>query len=153
MQRETPSSRTATSREKTLPVLVVDDVPTEQELMATYLGEAWPFESVMELDFAADGKEALTKLRTKRYALLVLDWKLPVLGGDEVLRYLRQQGIRIPVVVISGLDRESIATNLDALAASFLSKTQIKPVTFRRAIAHALELRDRQRTPDHPNPA
>jgi len=135
-----PDTTTETSPEKSLPVLVVDDNPADQELTAIHLGEAWPFARVLELDFAADGAEALAKLRAKRFVLIVLDWKLPVLGDGEVLRQLRQQQVRIPVVVISGAERPDIAADLDSLQAAFLNKNQMNPDTFRLAIAQSLAL-------------
>ena len=134
------SDRARRGKEKAFPVLVVDDDPIHQELVAIYLGQVWPFERVMELDFAADGAEALAKLRAKRFALVVLDWNLPVLGEGAVLRQLRQSGMRIPVVVISGLEREEMGVDLEAQAAAFLSKNQMNPETFELAIASALGL-------------
>ena len=131
-----------TIEDKSLPVLVVDDNPGDQQLVAIFLGKAWPFERVLALDFAADGEEALVKLRTKHFAFVVLDWNLPVLGHGEVLRHLRRSGIRIPVVVISGGEREDIDADLDSLQASFLNKSQMNADTFWLAISHSLKLLD-----------
>ena len=138
-----------TSEAKSLPVLVVDDNPGDQKLVAVYLGKAWTFERELELDFAADGEEALAKLRSKCFAVVVLDWNLPVRGHGEVLRHLRQNGIRIPVVVISGGEREEIDADLDSLQAAFLNKNQLNGDTFWLAIAHSLKLLDLK--PSHRN--
>ena len=62
---------------KTLNVLVVDDSPTDLKLAVIYLGKAWPFNSVMVVETAADGLEALEKMRSKRFCLIILDWCLP----------------------------------------------------------------------------
>ena len=121
-------------------VLVVDDNPADQNLTAIHLRQAWPFVRGLELDFAVDGAEALAKLRAKDFRLMVLDWMLPVLGEGEVLRQLRQHGIRIPVVVISGGEREQIPSDLEALQAAFLSKNLMSPDTFWSAISHSLAL-------------
>ena len=137
------------SEDKSLPVLVVDDNPGDQKLIAIYLGKAWTFERVLELDFAVDGEEALAKLRSKHFAVVVLDWNLPVGGKGEVLRHLRRSGIRTPVVVISGGEREEIDADLDALQASFLNKHQLNGDTFWLAIAHSLKLLNCK--PSHPN--
>ena len=131
-----------TSEDKSLPVLVVDDNPMDQRLVAVYLGEAWRFKSGLELDFAKDGAEALAKLSTKHFTFVVLDWNLPVLGQGEVLRHLRKSGIRIPVVVISGGEREDIDADLDSLQASFLNKNQMNADTFWLAILHSLKMLD-----------
>jgi len=138
-----------TGDEKTFRVLVVDDNPVDQELAVLHMGQTWPYERELELDFAVDGAEALAKLRTKKFALVVLDWMLPVLGDGEVLRQLRHHGQRIPVVVISGREREDIAADLDALQAAFLNKDQMNADTFQLAIGHALTLLGMQWTAPH----
>lgn len=131
-----------TSEDKSLPVLVVDDNPLDQNLVSVYLREAWRFASGLELDFAADGEEALAKLSAKHFTFVVLDWNLPVLGHGEVLRHLRRSGIRIPVVVICGGEREDIAADLNSLQASFLNKNEMNADTFWLAILRSLKLLD-----------
>ena len=143
--------RAGTGTENNFLVLVVDDNPADQQLTAIYLGKAWPFERTLKLEFAVDGAEALAKLRAKPFAMVVLDWLLPVLGSGEVLRHLRQQGIRIPVVVISGGEREVIPADLDALQAAFLNKNEMNPDTFWSAISQSLTLLGLKR-PASPTP-
>jgi len=121
-----------------LPVLIIDDSETDREITAHCLGKAWPFEREMAADFAADGHEALEKMRGTRYALIALDWKLPGMGGGEVLRNICQTGVRIPVVVLSGLRRDQIAENIESLGASFLNKDDMDPVSFHEAIAESI---------------
>ena len=120
------------------PVLVVDDCPSDQELTCAYLAEAWPFDHDLELEHASDGDEALAKLHGKRFALLVLDWKLPTMGDGEVLRHLRAEGVRLPVVVVSGMPREDIGADLETLGAAFVNKNQLTPTTLYQAIASSL---------------
>ena len=129
-----------TTEAQSLPVLVVDDSPADQKLTAIHLRAAWPFERTLQLEFAADGVEALDKLRTKHFTFVVLDWSLPVLGHGEVLRQLRQNKIRIPVVVISGREPQQIAPELAEHRAAYLSKDRMTPETFHTAISIALAL-------------
>jgi CheY-like chemotaxis protein len=121
-------------------VLVIDDNPVDCEITARHLGKAWPFERELIIDYAASGQEALEKMRFTRYALIALDWKLPVMGGGDVLRQMRASGIRVPVVVLSGLQRHQIPENLDELGAAFLNKDEMNPLTFHAAIADSLKL-------------
>jgi CheY-like chemotaxis protein len=130
----------AATKADSFPVLVIDDNEADRTLMAMELGEAWPFSRDMLVDEAGDGEEAIRKLRARRFALVVLDWKMPGLGGAEVLRHIRQQGFRIPVVVVSGLEREDIDDDLESLSAAFLSKTQLTPENLHGAIATSLRL-------------
>lgn len=121
-------------------VLVIDDSEIDREITSRHLGKAWPFERDLVLDYAADGAEALKKMRASRYALFVLDWKLPGMGGGDVLRAIRQNGVRVPVVVISGLQRDQIGDDLDTLGAGFLNKDEMDPHTLHEAIAASLRL-------------
>lgn len=126
--------------DQTVSILVVDDNQVDQHLMAVHLGRIRSFKRGIAVDFAMDGAEALAKLRTKGYAVVVLDWNLPVLGQGAVLRYLRQHGSRIPVVVISGVAPHHLAEELAALKGTFLSKDTMSPETFHVAICMALAL-------------
>lgn len=119
-------------------VLVVDDNSIDCEITTRYLARAWPFERDMKVDTATDGTSALEKIRQQRYALVVLDWRLPGMSGDQLLRRLRQEGCRAPVVVVSGLTREQIPEDLGAMGAVYLGKDELNALTFHRAIAEAL---------------
>lgn len=125
---------------QSLLVLIVDDNAVDQQLAALYLGEAWPFERDLAIEYANNGAEALAKLASRRFALVVLDWTMPVLGGNEVLQQLRDQGSRVPVIVLSGLERRSIPEDLDKLGAAFLSKDGLTPDGLHAAIATSLRL-------------
>lgn len=97
-------------------ILIVDDSPTDIELTTIAL-EA----TGKKIDFlsAQDGKSALSMLRNalRLPALILLDLKMPGMGGVEVLREIRADTrIReIPVVVVtsSALDSD----RADAIAA------------------------------------
>ena len=119
-------------------VLVIDDDEADRELTIRHLGKAWPFEHGMIPDHAANGNEALNKMRAARYALAVLDWRLPDMDGGDLLRAMRRKRILTPVIVISGMRREHIAENIEAFGAAFLSKDDINSVALRDAIATAL---------------
>ena len=125
---------------KSFRVLIVDDSQSDTELTVAQLSAAWPFERDMSVDSAADGVQALDMLRRERFALLILDWQMPVMGGAEVLRHLRRHGVRIPVVVVSGLERHHINEDLEAHAAAYLNKNKLTTEAFYAAIAHSLRL-------------
>ena len=128
------------AKPESFPVLVIDDNEADRKLMAMELGEAWPFARDMLVEEAGDGEEALTKLRGRRFALIVLDWKMPGLSGADVLRHMRQIGFRIPVVVVSGMERADIPDNLESFGAAFLNKGQLTPENLHGAIATSLRL-------------
>jgi CheY-like chemotaxis protein len=121
-------------------VLVADDCEPDRTLTIRHLGQAWPFGRDVVVECAANGREALEQLRQYRFALVVLDWNMPELGGRDVLRTMRADGILIPVVVVSGQCREAIAPDLEAMAAAFVHKDELNPVSFGSAIQVSLQL-------------
>ena len=133
-------ARNPTTVMGSFPVLVIDDNEADRKLMAIQLGQAWPFVRDLLVEEAASGQEALDKLRDRRFALIVLDWKMPGISGFDVLHHMRKNGVRIPVVVVSGLERVDIPADLESLAASFLNKDQMTTENLHEAIAQSLRL-------------
>jgi two-component system OmpR family response regulator len=52
---------------------------------------------------AADGKEALFLATTQDFDLIVLDRMMPHLDGLSLIRLLRKQGNKIPIIILSAL--------------------------------------------------
>jgi DNA-binding NtrC family response regulator len=50
---------------------------------------------------ASDGQEALELFKSNKFDLAFLDIKMPLLSGTEVLKKIRQQGITLPVIIIT----------------------------------------------------
>lgn len=125
-------------------VLVADDMELDRRLTIRLLGKAWLVERDLTVECAADGTEALEKIHRHRYALVVLDWNMAQPDGAEVLRAIREKGLRVPVVVVSGERRETIARDLETMAATFVSKDDLNPGNFHDAIAMSIQLQERQ---------
>ena len=80
-------------------VLVVDDEDSITDLVATalrYVG--------FEVAVASNGRQALERAGTFRPELVVLDVMLPDLDGFEVVRRLRSDGVRVPIVFLTARD-------------------------------------------------
>ena len=77
-------------------LLVVEDDPNIVELLSASLRFAG-----FDVSAATNGAEAVTSARDLRPDLLVLDVMLPDLDGFEVIRRLRESGIRTPVVFLT----------------------------------------------------
>lgn len=75
------------------------------------------------VDWAHDGRKANLALATTSYALVVLDLGLPVMSGTELLKWLRDCGKDVPVLVLTAkgnvADRVS---GLEAGADDYLGK-------------------------------
>ena len=77
--------------------LLIDD---EEELVTT-LVERLGYRGV-EADYALDGYNALLKMRECDYDVVLLDLKLPGMGGRELLKLFRRDYPRVPVLLITG---------------------------------------------------
>ncbi len=115
-------------------VLIADDSESDRELAAAHLDTRWPVER------AADGLEAIHKLREGNFSALILDWEMPRMGGAEVLRHIRRSDARIAVVITSGLDRDKIKENIEEHAAVYLNKNEMSANTLQYAIHLAVHL-------------
>jgi len=90
------------------PILVVDDDAKIVRLVRTYL-EREGFHVVT----AGDGATALETIARERPRLAVLDLMLPELDGRAVIRELRYQGEKIPILILSA--RGALADRLRGL--------------------------------------
>jgi two-component system, OmpR family, response regulator len=80
-------------------LLLVDDEPFLNEAVATSLRFMG-----YEVTTAQRGDEALRLVRSRRFDLVVLDVTLPDTDGFEVLRRLRGDGSRVPVLFLTARD-------------------------------------------------
>ena len=99
-------------------ILIVDD---ESELLEQ-LSRVFSAQKY-ETDSAADGEKALDKLFANPYDLVILDIMLPRLDGLAVLRELRRQRIKTPVLMLTAKGEiEDKIIGLDHGADDYLAK-------------------------------
>jgi len=80
-------------------LLVVDDEPNIVELLSVSLRFAG-----FEVASATTGREAVAQARAFRPDLVLLDVMLPDVDGFDVLRRLRGEGTRVPVLFLTARD-------------------------------------------------
>jgi len=80
-------------------LLVVEDDPNIVELLSASLRFAG-----FEVTAAMNGADAVNSARDKQPDLVVLDVMLPDLDGFEVIRRMREGGVRTPVVFLTARD-------------------------------------------------
>lgn len=104
------------------------------------------------VDLVGDGEEALQYLKAINYDIVLLDLKLPRLDGLSVLKQMRSQQMRMPVMVLSG--RSELDDRVGALEAG-ADDYVIKPFAFSEVMARVrallrrpLELRHKLRVAD-----
>jgi CheY-like chemotaxis protein len=113
--------------------LVVEDDATTRTLLAGLL------ETIdCDVDVAVDGEEALVRLRTNEYDVILLDIVLPKMSGIAVMEILRGERPDILgcIIVVTGLDVREIRTLFPAVHET-LSKPVI-PNRLRQAVRSCL---------------
>ena len=110
-------------------VLLIDD---DEDLR-----EAFSEQLLMTEDFdvheGASGAEALEKVKQHSYDLLVLDVGLPDTDGRELCRLIRKQGVKCPILMLTGHDTDSdTILGLDAGANDYITKPFKFPVFLAR---------------------
>jgi len=100
-------------------VLVVDDEPAIRALVAKIVDRAgYP------VDTARDGAEAIEKLATQQYAVIVLDLMMPNVDGYALIEHMKQQQERRrpAIIVISAGDSASLRRLDGSVVHSILRK-------------------------------
>jgi DNA-binding NtrC family response regulator len=99
-------------------VLIVDDDPASRRLVEVRLRPLG-----CDVAIAGNGEQALAAIRKDLPDLMLLDLQMPKMGGIEVLRALRTEGIDVPTIVITA--HGSIETAVEAMkegAYDFITK-------------------------------
>lgn len=101
-------------------ILIADDDLLLRELLVARLSTAGH-----DLDLAADGEEALVKLRRRHFDLVLLDLRMPRMDGIEVLQSMKalpsHEGTK--VIVLTGSRSEDDVADAERLGVeSYLAK-------------------------------
>ena len=127
-------------------VLIVDD---EKNIRLT-LSQALEVLEV-RIDTAANGEEALAKLKEKEFGLILLDLKMPGMDGMEVLRQVSEIRPDIRVIIITAYGTiESAVEAMKLGAADFIQKP-FAPEEIRELVSRVMdrEKLDEQKTVDY----
>jgi two-component system copper resistance phosphate regulon response regulator CusR len=120
-------------------VLIVED----EKALADFLRKGLK-EHGHAVDVAYDGEEGEHFARSGIYDAIILDVKLPVQSGFELVRNLRAEKIEVPVLFLSALDGvEDRITGLDLGGDDFLTK----PFAFKEVLARLRALERRSGKP------
>ncbi len=108
--------------EDNVSVLIVDDSALMRNLIGRIVEDA---EGLSVAGKAMNGKFALQKIPKLSPDIITLDLEMPEMNGIEFLKARKEQGIDIPVVVLSSLAKKEAKITMEALqlgAADFLLK-------------------------------
>jgi len=123
-------------------ILMVDDDEDLREALADQLVLTEEFD-VFE---AEDGARGLEKAKEAIYDLVILDVGLPDMDGRELCRLMRKQGVKCPILILTGHDTDAdTILGLDAGANDYVSKPFKFPVLLARIRA---QLRQHEQSED-----
>lgn len=110
-------------------ILVVDDNEGNRDIMLRRLQRQG-----YTVDVAASGMEALDRIETGDFSLVVLDWMMPEMSGIETLKRIRltRTGTELPVIIATARSaRDDVLEALRLGANDYITK----PIDFPVAIA------------------
>jgi DNA-binding NarL/FixJ family response regulator len=111
-------------------VLIVDDQPQFRRAAGRLISAVGGFEIVGE---ATTGEEALDFVAGRRADLVLMDVRMPGMGGTEATRRIRADHPAMRVVLVSVTDRADLRPDVDTCGAErFVKKDQIDAGTFER---------------------
>lgn len=108
-------------------ILVVEDNRDMAEVLRNCLAEEG-----YAVDLSVDGEDGLWRATTVDYDVAILDIMLPVVDGLEILRRMRAEGKRAPVLMLTARDTtEARVEGLDSGADDYL----VKPFALQELLA------------------
>lgn len=110
---------------KNLKVLVIEDMAAIRQFMKFCLDKSFTNVSIVE---AETGREARAKLEQEQYDLVLCDWGLPDISGEEILQWMKDSpSLRETpfIMVTSKSDRESVIKAVSSGVSSYV----VKPFT------------------------
>lgn len=120
-------------------ILIVDDNQANCELLDAYLSHV-----DCEIEFAADGREALAKTASFHPDLILLDVMMPKLSGFEVCQRIKQDPAtqHIMILMVTALNElGDIERAVEAGTNDFLSKP-INKVELLKRVENLLKFKD-----------
>jgi CheY-like chemotaxis protein len=82
-------------------ILIVDDEASIVEMLTEFVKQ-FQHGHAYEVVAARDGADATMALLRGQYDLILLDMHMPRMGGLELLRQIRDLGVNIPVIMVTG---------------------------------------------------
>lgn len=118
-----------------LKLLLVDDEEDFRRATSTALGRRG-----FTITEAANGEEALIAIKRERPDIIILDLKMPGMGGIETLQHIREIDASLPVIILTGHgDFQTAIAGIKLQIVDFLQK----PVDVEQLSVHIRNLLER----------
>ena len=121
-----------------LKILIVDDEEADRITVRRLLKRSGMETQITE---AADYEEAKEKMSNNLFDCVLIDYLLPDQDGLTLVREIRQQGVKIPLIILTGHGDEGIAVDMmKAGASDYLSKFRLSASRLNQAMRNALRI-------------
>jgi diguanylate cyclase (GGDEF)-like protein len=119
-------------------VLLIEDNPGDARLINEALAEST--RTRFQVEVAQTLADGLVRLAAEDYDAALIDLSLPDSMGLETVHRARAGAEAIPIIVLTGLDDDTVASAaVNAGAQDFISKSRLEPDGLARAIRYAIE--------------
>jgi DNA-binding NtrC family response regulator len=99
-------------------LLIIDDESELREGLTALLEE-----SASEITLAANGNEGIDMLKTQQFDAVLSDEKMPKKSGLEVLKWMRENGLKIPFIIHTGYGQKEMVQEAKKLGVyAFIDK-------------------------------
>lgn len=103
-------------------ILVVDDEASYRKSLVMILSKS----GLYEVDEAESGEQAIEALKQSEYDMVILDHQMGEVSGLNVMQWVFEQKMQIPVIVLTGSGSDTIAAEMMKLGAyDYVRKDQI----------------------------
>lgn len=118
-------------------LIAEDDIPLANSLRKSFLEEGH------QAYIASNGEDVLRFITQNSFDAIILDWKMPKLTGIEVLKYLRENGNKTPIILLTALSR--VSSKIEALELG-ADDYVTKPFSFEELLARIKAVVRRSKT-------
>jgi len=119
-------------------VLLVEDDEDDALLIREWLAESRT--AKFRVERVSSYQQALESLTHSHYEVYLVDYRLGVYSGVDLVRTLIERGCAAPVILLTGVGNQMVDLEaMEAGAADYLAKTQLTADLLERSIRYALE--------------
>ncbi len=116
-------------------ILLVEDAPITRKMESVLLRDEG-----FIVHEASNGKEALDIFsKNPNISLIVTDLEMPVMGGEELIKRIREGNAELPIVAVTTLSEDKIGKDVLALATYIISKKDFSKREFIDKIKELIE--------------
>lgn len=123
---------------ESLSVLIIDDDEVERRMVRRALERG---EWALDVVEAATGQDGLARAAEDGFDAILLDYQLPDVDGIAVLQTLRQRGVDVPVIALTGKGTEEVAVQfLKSGADDYVAKDDLGGHRLVHALANQVRI-------------